>query len=75
MRAPAGPDRHERRRQLLEGADHLGSQNLTTHDHDLVFINAVGLEDRLGSVHADADGWFTGFSSRSVRRPSVMTLG
>jgi len=46
--------------KLLEVSDHLGSPELATDNHDLVLINAVELEDRLGGIHADADGYVHG---------------
>jgi metal-sulfur cluster biosynthetic enzyme len=56
MRAAARLDGNESRRQTLEVADHLGTPELPVDYHDLGLVNAVELEDRLGGIHADADG-------------------
>nr|BCE32684.1 hypothetical protein XF2B_64530 [Bradyrhizobium diazoefficiens]BCF19759.1 hypothetical protein XF13B_64500 [Bradyrhizobium diazoefficiens] len=56
MRAAAGLDGDEDRRKPLEIADHLGSPKLPTDNYRLVLVNAVKLEDRLGSIHTDTNG-------------------
>ena len=50
-------DGNERRREFFEVSDHFSSPELATDNHNLVLINAVELEDRLGGIHADADGY------------------
>jgi hypothetical protein len=55
--AAARLDGHERRQELLEVSDHLGSPELAADNHSLVLINAVELEYRLGGIHTDADGY------------------
>jgi hypothetical protein len=47
VRAAAGLDCHERRWELLEISDHLGSSKLASDDHNLILIDAVKLEHRL----------------------------
>jgi hypothetical protein len=45
----------ENRWKPLEVADHLGSPELAADHHHLVLINTMKLENRLGSVHTDAN--------------------
>jgi hypothetical protein len=55
MRAAAGLDGDENRRKPLEVAYHLGSPELAADNHHLVLVNTVKPENRLRSIHTDAN--------------------
>jgi hypothetical protein len=55
VRASTGLNGDEDRWKPLEEADHLGAPELAADNHDLILVNAVELEHRFGSIHADTD--------------------